>query len=122
VNDQRIPPVPGWFLAYLSEVFPEELLLTHLQVKRADDQWAVQLAGGLQPTTNQAPARLMTDAVSALTKDLASGPFHLKITRSTTGQGADRSPSAGDQGAEAVLPSENDEPDKYRFFIEGVMR
>jgi hypothetical protein len=122
VNDQRIPPVPGWFLAYLGEVIPEELLLTHMQVKREDDQWAVQLAGALQPTTNREPARLMMDAVSALAKNLASGPFHLKITRSTIGQGADRSASAGDQNAEAVLPLEADDADKYRFFLEGVMR
>src|SRR5262245_50047236 len=48
VHEQKTPPVPGWFLAYLSEVFPEALVLTHMQVIREDEQWLVERRGAVE--------------------------------------------------------------------------
>jgi hypothetical protein len=37
IEGQKLPPIPGWVLAYIANITPSELLLTELQVKRMDD-------------------------------------------------------------------------------------
>jgi hypothetical protein len=79
VLDDRPPPAPVWFMGYLSEVLPAELVVTNLQVNRATNAWKVRLAGNLQ-TTGQPPGpTTLTNAVGVLADRLANGPFHLKI-------------------------------------------
>jgi hypothetical protein len=83
VRDGTLPPVPGWFLGYVSEAVPESLVLTQLKVTRTNDQWHVSLGGSLHPTTNAAPGTILHQAVTTLTNELAAGPFHLRIQRSS---------------------------------------
>ncbi len=37
IEEQKLAPIPGWVLAYIANITPDELLLTELQVKRMDD-------------------------------------------------------------------------------------
>ena len=102
VRDGTLPPVPGWFLGYVSEAVPQSLVLTQLRVARTNEQWLVSLAGTLHPTTNPAPAAVLHEAVMRLTNELAAGPFHLKIHHSSVD--------------DASLPT----GPKHQFSIEGV--
>jgi hypothetical protein len=80
---QRIPPVPLWWLGYIGDALPEELLLTRLQTRQLDEGWSVQLAGTLQPTTNK-PATVLSKAMVKLTNNLVTGPFAFKVTRAAS--------------------------------------
>jgi Tfp pilus assembly protein PilN len=76
---ERPPPVPAWFLAYLSETVPPELVVTNLHIVREEDHYKVQVAGTLQrglPRSANAP---VADPVDVLKAKLAGPPFHLKI-------------------------------------------
>ena len=79
VSEEKVQPVPGWFLGYLGNTLPEELFLTHFRLNLERDQWHLELGGSLQPTTNQAPAALFTAAVATLKKNLIQGPFHVRV-------------------------------------------
>ena len=82
VTDEKPEPVPAWFLGYLGDAVPEDLLLTELQVKNTNDVWSIRLAGVAQPTTNPAPQMVFSQALISLTNNLTAGPFHFNITRS----------------------------------------
>jgi hypothetical protein len=125
VSEERVQPVSGWFFGYLGEVVPEELLLTHFQIKRQTNQWTLELAGTLQPTTNPAPAAVLAGAVSSLRDRLSSGPFQVKITRTVgvpegPASTAKRISRTVAQAAGATGGSTADK--ENRFVIEGVMR
>jgi hypothetical protein len=122
VIDQSIPAVPGWFLGYLGNAVPDELYLSRLQFKRDDDLWVFQVSGNLQPSTNTAPGAL-AEAVSRFTNNLASGPFHVKITRNSNekenSSAGPKSPGLGAiQTARAGTPPRLED----QFVLEGVMR
>lgn len=81
VIDNRTPPVPVWFLGYLSEAVPAELVVTNLNVRRENDLWKFQLGGALQPTGQPPPPGMLSNAVAVLATRLATGPFHARIKR-----------------------------------------
>src|SRR6185503_2068988 len=81
VSDEKLPAVPGWFLGYLGDILPEELLLGHVRLNREEGRWHMELGGKLQPTTNPAPAKVLADAVTVLKTNLAQGPFHVQVLR-----------------------------------------
>lgn len=83
LRDDRLAPVPAWFLGYLSEICPPELAFTETRVHREDNVWKFNLTGRLQPTTNSAAAIAFGNAVTTLTNQLAAGPFHARLTRAT---------------------------------------
>jgi hypothetical protein len=89
VMEEKPAPVPAWFLGYLGDAVPEDLLLTEVHVKNTNDLWSVRLAGVAQPTTNAAPETVFSEALTLLTNNLVSGPFHLNMTHSAVGAGAD---------------------------------
>lgn len=125
VHDGKPPPVPGWFLGYLSEAVPPDLLITNLTVKRELDIWRVQLGGKLQPTTNATPGVLLSNAVATLTNRLAGHPFYLKIEQSTPlGLGeSELSTNLSFTEWVAKLSSQaGTRPGNQLFDIEGVMR
>jgi hypothetical protein len=82
-NAQRVPPVPLWWLGYIGDALPDELLLTRLQTRQLDEGWSVQLTGTLQPTTNK-PSTVLARAMAKLTNNLVSGPFAFKVTRAAS--------------------------------------
>jgi hypothetical protein len=83
VSDERVPPLPGWFLAYLGQVIPDDLVVTQLDVTRTNQAWSVRLAGTSQPVAarNGAPARDLSQAVASLASQLTSGPLRFNVTR-----------------------------------------
>jgi hypothetical protein len=120
VSEEKPPPVPGWLLGCLSEA-PDNLLLTELRVTRTNDLWSVRLAGVAQPTANSPSAAVFQNAFADLTNRLATGPFHMKITRSALGDGL---ASAGSASADVSLqPIGAPEGEKqHTFVLEGVIR
>jgi hypothetical protein len=114
VTEEKVEPVPGWFLGYLGNALPEELLLTQFRLKREDDEWRLQLGGSLQPTTNQAPAAVVLDAaVTTLKKTLSEGPFHVRILGDE-----ERKSGAATTATAVVTPPAMEQ----RFSVEGVMK
>ena len=127
VVDNRMPPVPGWFLGYLSDVVPTELVVTNLHVKREREVWQFQLAGQLQPTGKPPGSNALALAVAELSTRLANGPFHCKLL-----------PAGGSNPAVAAAPAKTPALNTWaarlastvqpepglegRFSLEGVMR
>jgi hypothetical protein len=120
VSEEKLPPVPGWLLGCLSEA-PDNLLLTELRVTRTNDLWSVRLAGAAQPTANALPAAGFQKAFADLTNSLATGPFHLKITRSALRDGSEsveRTPA--DASLQPIGAAEGEK--QHTFVLEGVIR
>ena len=111
--------MPGWFLGYLGDIVPEELLLGQVRLNREDDRWHVELSGTLQPTTNQAPARVLAEAVATLKTNLAQGPFHVQVLGEGERSGA---PAAGKNSPATARPISRPALGPDQFFVEGVMK
>jgi hypothetical protein len=88
VVDNQSPPVPVWFLGYLSEVVPSEMVVTNLSVKREESLWRVRLAGSFQKFDKPFAPAQRSAAVAALTSQLVQGPFHLSFSGPEKGQEA----------------------------------
>ena len=106
--------MPGWFLGYLGEATPPDVLLTALEVQRTSDAWAVRLAGTAQPSTNEVPVELR-EMLNELTNNLATGPFHMKVTRAAL----NNEPPAGVTAAASRLPAATL---ATAFQLEGIIR
>ncbi|MDH7501780.1 MAG: hypothetical protein QHJ82_03565 [Verrucomicrobiota bacterium] len=126
VDSERLPPVPAWFMGYLSEAVPEDILLTSLEVHREGEQWRIKLSGVPQPSTNAPSAAVLSNSVEELKRRLASGPFHVAfVSGSNRGpklKSADAAPKplsawVGELGK--VVGKQ--EPKNLEFKLEGVM-
>jgi hypothetical protein len=112
VTDDKPLPVPGWFLGYLGEATPSDLLLTKLDVQMTNDAWSVRINGTAQPSTNDVPVNL-DSVVGELTTNLANGPFHMKITRNSV---------AELRAAASQPPGQTPPAPAVSFTLEGVIR
>jgi len=112
VSDERPPPLPAWFLGFLSDAVPDDLLLTECRVTRTNDAWSVLLAGAVQPPTDASHPVMVGQVFATLTNNLSSGPFHLKISRSTMSDALAATPLA------PSIPKRT----TNMFLIEGVIR
>jgi hypothetical protein len=121
VSDERVPPVPGWFLGYLGDILPEELLLSQVRLNQKDERWHVELGGTLQPTTNQAPAKVLAGAVATLKKDLAQGPFHVTVLSAGEQSAATAMGKTSEAGAGVISHPAAPTPGAGQFFVEGTM-
>jgi hypothetical protein len=126
ISESALAPVPGWLLGYLGDVVPPELLLTNIHVRRDSNLWRVSLSGVLQPTTNTATGLLFSNALSRLTNQLISGPFHLRLAGSETAStnpaaSTGVGPSLADWVAQMSLSAQRG-PGPTRFTLEGTMR
>lgn len=96
VRNQRLPPIPAIFLAYLSGKLPDELVLTRLHVARVDQfsglkkppprgRWTLRLEGcaSWQAASSADPANVQR-AYLNLVDELAKGPFQVLITNRTS--------------------------------------
>lgn len=115
VHDEQPHSVPAWFLGYLGDATPPDLLLTRLDVKRTNDAWAVRIAGVAQPTTNESPAMVFQAAVTELTNHLATGPFHLQFVGNPA-QGEQPPAPRGASATPALTPV------SLTFQLEGFIR
>jgi hypothetical protein len=134
----RPPPTPAWFLAYLGDTVPPELVVTNLHIVREEDYYKVQVAGtfqrGLPPSANAQ----VVDPVDVLKARLSGPPFHLKIsekredkpavaaTSSKSGTASDSSVPGWLSRLAAAVGSHpstaKQTPPEDHFAIEGIMR
>jgi hypothetical protein len=126
VLDDRLPPVPLWFYAYLSEAVPPELAVTNLHLVRELDVWKVHLAGTLQPSTNLLNFTNLARSVSVLTSKLTNAPFHLRLSSENQAAETNALPREGGIAAWVAnvaggVPAKAPPP-KDQFVLEGVMR
>jgi hypothetical protein len=112
VSGEQPLTVPTWFLGYLGDATPPDLLLTRLEIKRTNDTWNVRVSGTAQPTTNENPHAVFQQAVSELTNNLSSGPFHLTFTPPPE----EKAPGVGRAGTPAIAPP------TLNFSLEGLIR
>ncbi len=130
VLNDRPPPAPAWFLGYLSEVAPAELVVTNLHIKREEGCWRVHLAGGYQQAIGNPTPGALSNAVALLSAHLSNGPFHLRVLTDTEQEkagGVRAKPGDLDVPIPTWIAnvSKNTEPKPAptnQFMIEGVMR
>ncbi|MGH8021908.1 MAG: hypothetical protein ACREIA_27230, partial [Opitutaceae bacterium] len=74
VND-RLPPVPGRFLATLAEIFPREARMIDFNMKLGDSgTWSVRIDGEIE--ADEETTRMIS---SSLQRQLARGPFRVRF-------------------------------------------
>lgn len=130
VIDNRPPPIPGWFLGYLSEAVPPDLVVTNLHVKREEDLWRVQLTGTMQTTVKQPTPAAMSNSVSLLASRLVNGPFHMRVWDGSEDpkekEAAAKAASGGTLSswvAKLATATPAAKPKtEHQFVLEGVMR
>jgi hypothetical protein len=110
IIDGQLPPVPGWFLGYLGEAVPDELVVTGLHIKREDDTWKVQLTGSAQPGSKPLSSVDFSNSVASLVAHLTDGPFHLTLDNNNPAGTAPRFQVSWKS------PADN------QFVVEGAMR
>lgn len=129
VMDDRLQPVPAYFLAYIGQVIPPDLRLAEIGVKREGNLWHLRLTGSSQAITNTRPGLDISASVTALSKALASGPFHVRLAANT--QPPARPPTASEAtlGAFATwaarkttAQSPANAVNRDRFVLEGWMK
>jgi len=79
VQNDRPPPTPAWFLAYLSEALPNDLVVTNFVIKREEDYYRVKIGGLPQQAGKTPAAQLMATAVTQFKTKLQAAPFHLQL-------------------------------------------
>ncbi|MCC7375590.1 MAG: hypothetical protein IT581_13115 [Verrucomicrobiales bacterium] len=87
VLDDRLPPVPSWFLAYLSDAVPSSLVLTKASVRWQGSNWVCRLAGVADVPTNAPAAPALAEGVAQLMESLRTGPFQMAIGAPTDESG-----------------------------------
>ncbi len=73
LEEERVPPVPGWFLGYLCSEVPNELVLTKAQISHKDYTWEV-IIDGFSNKGN----RVMMNNLKELCDNLQNGPFKMR--------------------------------------------
>jgi len=71
------PPIPAWFMSYLANVVPPDLILTKVSVRQRDGQWVVDMTG-----RGGADFSRSAEQLTSLERELAEGPFHMVMTNS----------------------------------------
>ncbi len=106
VEEDRLPPVPGRFLAFLAGVLPGEMRLTDFTVKWDETaaNWSFRIEGAIE--TDEETAREVLDT---LQKRLNQSPLRARF--GAAGRALVAMPATA--GASA--------PDTQRFSLEGVM-
>jgi cell division protein ZapA (FtsZ GTPase activity inhibitor) len=133
---ERPPPIPAWFLAYLNEATPPELVVTNFHIAREEDYYKVQLGGTLQKGLPPSANAQASDPVDLLKARLAGPPFHVKIAETTDEKPVRPAPAANPASGETTIPgwlsrltgvvtrrpSVDKPPPQDHFVIEGIMR
>ncbi len=96
----RRPPVAAWFLAYLGQAVPPELVVTNLEIRFDQDCWKVRLCGSSQPARSYNSKISVPDSITLLKSRLSGGPFRFRFTGQS---GASGIPS-GQAGVGVVPP------------------
>ncbi len=76
LEEERMPPVPGWLLGYLCNEVPNGLVLTKAQILSKDYTWDV-LIDGFSKNGN----RVMMENLKELRNNLQNGPFKMHVNK-----------------------------------------
>jgi hypothetical protein len=123
VIDGEPAPVPQWFLGYLGEAVPAELVVTNLHLKHEQDLWKLRLMGTTQTAPEPLAPAAFSNSIARLSTNLVKGPFHLTLpTGEKPNSGRSRVGGFPDwvsrvAGSGPVKPGVENQ-----FVIEGVMR
>lgn len=79
VQGDRPPPTPAWFLGYLSEALPPDLVVTNFAIKREEDYYRVKIGGMPQLAAKKLTPQAMATAVAQFKTKLQGAPFHLQL-------------------------------------------
>jgi len=81
LKDNRLAPVPAWFLGQLGEACPRNLLLTSAQIRREGEGWRFTVGGRLQPgaRTNAVDSAVVAKSAKEFSTRLASGPLRAQM-------------------------------------------
>lgn len=104
VLGERLPPVPGHFLAYLAGILPKEMRLTDFNAKwdGSSGGWSSSIGGRVEADPETARVE-----VAALQERLEKGPFHAHLE------------SIGRGGVPAAAISASASPPSQTFSLEG---
>ncbi|MCP4265303.1 MAG: hypothetical protein GY777_06970 [Candidatus Brocadiaceae bacterium] len=72
LEEERVPPVPGWFLGYLCNEVPNGLILTKAHISHKDHTWDVTI-DGFSNNGNRAMMQKLKD----LRNNFQNGPFKM---------------------------------------------
>ena len=76
INDERLPPVPGWLLAYLCNKVPDGLVLTKAHISHKNYTWEVHV-DGFSKNGN----KVMMEKLKELRNNLQNGPFKMHVNK-----------------------------------------
>lgn len=79
ILDKRPEPVAAWFLAYLGEAAPSDLVITNLDLKRTGELWRLKIGGTFQPAAKNAPPTDTNRALAEFKDRLAGPPFNVRL-------------------------------------------
>jgi hypothetical protein len=127
LKDNRVAPVPAWFLGQIGEACPRSLLLTGSQIRREGTGWKFQLLGRLQPTqrTNTVEAGLLAKSVKEFSLRLSTSPLRAKLTEAPAVVPPPRSESGGNafaRWAQAKGLNLTAQTADQRFVLEGTLQ
>lgn len=99
LKDNRLAPVPAWFLGHVGEATPHNLVLSSSLIRRDGEAWKFQLAGRLfVPGGTNAPGPMvLAKSVKDLSSRLATGPLRARMAEA----GGPPPPGKGETGGNA---------------------
>jgi len=76
IVEERVSPIPGFFLGYLANILPQTLVLEQVAITREGRRWKIELAGN-------GPSDLMASMknIAQLERQLVDGPYHVSMTK-----------------------------------------
>jgi hypothetical protein len=127
LKDNRIAPVPAWFLGQVGEVIPRNLVLTSSQIRREGGEWKFRLAGRLlAPRGTNAPSSLaLAKSVKELAQSLTTGPLQAQVNEPAGLPTAARNEAGGNsfaRWAQTKGLNLTAQAADQRFVLEGTLR
>lgn len=127
LRENRLAPVPAWFLGQLGEACPPTLLLTSSQIHRDGEGWSFAVSGQLEliTKTNSIDQPALDRAVKELSAKLSAAPLHARLNGPAE-VSAVREPAAGAGAFKRWAQSKGlnlaGKPADQRFTLEGVLQ
>lgn len=127
LRENRLVPMPAWFLGQLGEACPPTLLLTSSQIRREGSEWAFAVAGQLEliTRTNSIDQPALEKAVRDFSAKLAAAPLHARLRGPAEVQAArEPSPAGGafKRWAQSKGLNLAGKPADQRFVLEGALQ
>lgn len=127
LGSNETEPVAAWFLGYLSEAVPDDLVVTNVVIRSETNLWRVSLSGTVQPAAVASGRGDLLKLSRQFTNQLSKGPFAVTCLTDLPDE-SDGLKVTGLTTAYAVWASKmkslavNRPLEGQRFQVEGVMR